>query len=334
MSVNAPLDRLTANTLRGLSMDAIQAANSGHPGMPLGMADAATVLFTRFIRYDPTAPHWFDRDRFVLSAGHGSMLLYAMLHLTGTGIAGGSHADQPIGLDDIKQFRQWGSRCAGHPEFGEAPGIETTTGPLGQGFCNGVGMAIAEANLRARFGADHVDHWTYAIVSDGDLMEGVCAEAASLAGHLGLGRLVYLWDDNGITIDGTTEVAFTEDVLARFAAYGWHVQRVDGHDMEAIATAVIAARASDKPSLIACKTVIGFGSPNKSGKSASHGAPLGVDEVKLTKTALGLDPEQSFVVPAEAVAYVRQRDAARTAERKAWDARVQRTSYGPSTPSA
>ena len=186
MSVNAPLDRLTANTLRGLSMDAIQAANSGHPGMPLGMADAATVLFTRFIRYDPTAPHWFDRDRFVLSAGHGSMLLYAMLHLTGTGIAGGSHADQPIGLDDIKQFRQWGSRCAGHPEFGEAPGIETTTGPLGQGFCNGVGMAIAEANLRARFGADHVDHWTYAIVSDGDLMEGVCAEAASLAGHLEL----------------------------------------------------------------------------------------------------------------------------------------------------
>lgn len=322
MSVNAPLDRLTANTLRGLSMDAIQAANSGHPGMPLGMADAATVLFTRFIRYDPTAPHWFDRDRFVLSAGHGSMLLYAMLHLTGTGIGGGSHADEPIGLDDIKQFRQWGSRCAGHPEFGEAPGIETTTGPLGQGFCNGVGMAIAEANLRARFGSEQVDHWTYAIVSDGDLMEGVCAEAASLAGHLGLSRLVYLWDDNGITIDGTTEVAFTEDVLARFAAYGWHVQRVDGHDMEAIATAVIAARASDKPSLIACKTVIGFGSPNKSGKSASHGAPLGVDEVKLTKTALGLDPEQSFVVPAEAVAYVRQRDSARTAERKAWEARV------------
>ena len=313
MTQPGAVDRLTANTIRGLAMDGVQAANSGHPGMPLGMADVAAVLWSRFLRYDPTDSAWFDRDRFVLSAGHGSMLLYAMLHLTGQGLT----------LDDLKSFRQWGSRCAGHPEFGEAPGIETTTGPLGAGFAMGVGMAIAEAHLRARFGEGVCNHWTYAIVSDGDLMEGVASEAASLAGHLGLGRLVYLYDDNGITIDGSTDIAFTEDVLRRFEAYGWHVQRVDGHDMAAIAAAISAARdATDRPSLISCKTVIGFGSPNKAGKSASHGAPLGVDEVKRTKEALGLDPEASFVVPDEVLTHLRGRDADRKVLREAWQARV------------
>lgn len=318
------IDHLTANTIRGLAVDGVQAANSGHPGMPLGMADVATVLWTRFLTYDPACPDWFDRDRFVLSAGHGSMLLYAILHLSGIGREGGGHAERPIRLEELKQFRQWGSRCAGHPEHGEAPGIETTTGPLGQGFCNAVGMALAEAHLRARFGADQVNHWTYAICSDGDLMEGISAEAASLAGHLGLGRCVFMWDDNGITIDGTTEVAFTEDVLARFVAYGWDVRRVDGHDIEAIEAAIHAARADEsKPSLIACKTTIGYGSPNKAGKSSSHGAPLGVDEVKLTKAALGLDPELTFNVPDAVLAHVRGKDAARTAERQAWQGRVQ-----------
>jgi len=307
------LDRLTANTIRGLAMDAVQAANSGHPGMPLGMADVATVLWTRFLRYDPSAPEWFDRDRFILSAGHGSTLLYAALYLTG----------QAFTIDDLRSFRQWGSKCAGHPEFGEAPGIETTTGPLGQGFANGVGMALAEAHLRARFGEGICNHWTYAICSDGDLMEGVAAEAGSLAGHLGLGRLIYLWDDNGITIDGSTDIAFTEDVLARFASYGWHVQRVDGHDQEAIAAAISAARdVTDRPSLISCKTVIGYGSPSKQGKSSSHGAPLGVDEVKRTKEALGLNPDASFVVPDEVLAHVRAKDADRRTLREAWDLRL------------
>ncbi len=320
----SPIDHLTANTIRGLAIDGVQAANSGHPGMPLGMADVATVIYTRFLRYDPTCPDWFDRDRFVLSAGHGSMLLYSVLHLTGIGRENGGHGERPIRMDELKQFRQWGSRCAGHPEHGEAPGIETTTGPLGQGFCNAVGMALAEAHLRARFGANQVDHWTYGICSDGDLMEGISGEAASLAGHWGLGRVILCWDDNGITIDGTTEVAFTEDVLARFEAYHWHVQRVNGHDQEAVAAAIDAARAvTDKPSLIACKTTIGFGSPNKAGKSSAHGAPLGVDEVKLTKTALGLDPEQSFVVPDSVYAHVRAKDAARKAERQSWQGRVQ-----------
>ena len=318
--MSAELDRLTANTIRGLAMDGVQAANSGHPGMPLGMADVATVLWTRFLRYDPSQPEWADRDRFVLSGGHGSMLLYAMLHLTG----------QSLTLDDLKSFRQWGSKCAGHPEFGEAPGIETTTGPLGQGFAMGVGMAVAEAHLRARFGAGLVNHWTYAMCGDGDLMEGVSAEAASLAGHLGLGRLIYLWDDNGITIDGGTDIAFTEDVLARFAAYGWHVQRVDGHDQEAVARAISAARdETERPSLIACKTVIGFGSPAKAGKSSAHGAPLGVEEVKRTKEALGLDPEASFAVPAAVLAHVRQRDADRRVLREAWEARVEHAADGP-----
>jgi transketolase len=308
------VDQRAANTIRGLAMDAVQAANSGHPGMPMGMADVATVLWSQFLRYDASEPTWADRDRFVLSAGHGSMLLYSALYLTG----------QAFTLDDLRQFRQWGSKTAGHPEHGEAPGIETTTGPLGQGFANGVGMAIAEQNLRARFGAELCDHWTYAIVSDGDLMEGVAAEAASLAGHLRLGRLVYLYDDNGITIDGSTSLAFTEDVQARFSAYGWHVQSVDGHDRGAIAAAIAAARADEsRPSLIACKTRIGFGSPGKEGKSSSHGAPLGVDEVKRSKERLGLDPEAHFAVPGDVVAFFRARDAERRAAREAWAQRVE-----------
>jgi transketolase len=304
---------LAANTVRGLAMDGVQAANSGHPGMPMGMADIATVLWTRFLRYDASDPAWPDRDRFVLSNGHGSMLLYAMLHLTGHGLT----------IDDLKNFRQWNSRTAGHPEYGYAPGIETTTGPLGQGIGNAVGMAIAEAHLRARFGEGLVNHRTWAFCGDGCLMEGVSAEAASLAGHLGLDRLTVLWDDNGITIDGSTGITFTEDVLARFASYGWHVQRVDGHDQDAVAAAISAARdVQDRPSLIACKTHIGFGSPNKQGKSSSHGAPLGPDEVKLAKSRLGLDPEAQFAVSADALAHFRARDADRRAIREAWEARL------------
>ncbi|MBM4392391.1 MAG: transketolase [Deltaproteobacteria bacterium] len=304
---------LAANTIRGLAIDAVQAANSGHPGMPLGMADVATVLWSRFINYDPADPSWPDRDRFVLSGGHGSMLLYAMLHLTG----------QSLTLDDLRNFRQWGSKTAGHPEFGEAPGIECTTGPLGQGIAMAVGMALAEAHLRARFGEGLVNHFTWAMCGDGDLMEGIASEAASLAGHLGLGRLVVVWDDNGITIDGSTSIAFSEDVPRKFEAMGWHVARVDGHDQAAIAAALAAARdVTDRPSLVCARTRIGFGSPNKEGKSAAHGAPLGVDEVKLTKARLGLDPEQSFAVPQAALDFFRARDAERGTLRAAWQRRV------------
>ena len=313
------VETLAANTLRGLAMDAIQKANSGHPGMPLGMADVATVLWSRFLAYDPTDANWSDRDRFVLSGGHGSTLLYGLLHLTGISLE----------IEDLKQFRQWGSRTAGHPERGEAPGIETTTGPLGQGVANAVGMAMGEAHLRAVYGPGLVSHRTWCLCGDGDLMEGISSEAASLAGHLGLDRLTVLWDDNGITIDGSTDIAFTEDVLARFAAFGWHVQRVDGHDKEAIAAAIAAARdVTDRPSLIACKTRIGYGSPNKEGTSASHGAPLGVDEVKLTKARLGLDPEQSFVVPAEVLAFFRERDGERRTLREAHARRVEKDPRG------
>lgn len=322
--------QLAANTIRGLAMDGVQAANSGHPGMPLGMADVATVLWTKFIKYDPADPQWFDRDRFVLSGGHGSMLLYAVLFLTGQGSADPQAPDslRALTLDDLRQFRQWGSRTAGHPEFGYAPGIETTTGPLGQGIANAVGMAIAEEQLRARFGESVVNHHTYVTCGDGDLMEGVAVEAASLAGHLGLGRLTLLWDDNGITIDGATTLTFTEDVLAKFAAMGWHVQRVDGHDQPAIENAIrTALDTTGKPSLIACKTKIGFGSPNKEGKSSSHGAPLGVDEVKLTKQRLGLNADESFAAPAEAITFFRAGDAARTAANAAWNERVQASAH-------
>jgi len=285
------MEDLCVHTIRTLSMDAVQKANSGHPGMPMGMADAAFVLFTRHLKFNPSNPHWFDRDRFILSAGHGSMLLYSLLHLTGYNIS----------IDDLKSFRQWGSITPGHPEVGHTPGVETTTGPLGQGFANGVGFAIAEAHLAAVFNTpEHkvVNHFTYAIVSDGDLMEGVSHEAASMAGHMKLGKLIYLYDDNKISIDGSTDLAFTEDVLKRFESYGWHVQRVDGHNREEVDRAIIEAKGvSDRPSLISCRTHIGFGSPNKQDSASSHGSPLGDEEIRKTKLNYGWDPDATFLVP-------------------------------------
>ncbi|MFN3233035.1 MAG: transketolase [Alphaproteobacteria bacterium] len=276
-----------ANAIRALSMDAVQRANSGHPGMPMGMADVATVLFTKYLKFESSDPDWSDRDRFVLSAGHGSMLLYSLLHLTG-------YPD--VSLDDIKNFRQLGSPCAGHPEYGEAGGIETTTGPLGQGVGNAVGMALAERLLNARFGDDVVDHRTYVIAGDGCLMEGISQEAITFAGHLKLSKLIMLFDDNQISIDGPTSLSTSEDQIGRFEAAGWHTQSVDGHDPEAIAAAIEAAQASDKPSMIACRTIIGFGSPNKQGTSSTHGAPLGDEEIALTREALGWAHEP-FVIP-------------------------------------
>ena len=286
------LDQLSINTIRLLAVDGVQRANSGHPGLPMGAAAMAYVLWTRFLRHNPNDPAWLNRDRFVLSAGHGSMLLYALLHLTGY--------DLPI--EELMNFRQWGSKTPGHPENFLTPGVETTTGPLGQGFANGVGMAVTERFLAARFnrpGFPIIDHYTYAIVSDGDLMEGVSHEAASLAGHLGLGKLIYLYDDNEISIDGSTDLAFTEDVEKRFEAYGWHVQHVeDGNDLAAVGAALEQAQAeTDRPSLIAVQTIIGFGSPNKEGTEHVHGSPLGEDEVRLTKRNLGWPEDQFFHVP-------------------------------------
>ena len=268
-----------ANAIRALTMDAVEAAKIGHPGMPLGMADAATALFAEHLKFDPLAPDWPDRDRFVLSAGHGSMLLYALLHLTGY---------PEITLDEIKQFRQWGSRTAGHPEYGHAAGIETTTGPLGQGLANAVGMALSEKLLQARFGKDLVDHYTYVIAGDGCLMEGISHEAISLAGHLKLGKLIVLWDDNHISIDGDTALAVDDDQLLRFQAAHWHVQRVDGQDPVAVSAAIAAAKAQDgQPSMIACRTTIGFGAPTKAGTAAAHGSPLGAAEIAGAKARLG-----------------------------------------------
>jgi transketolase len=304
------LHRLCVNTIKGLAMDGVQAANSGHPGMPMGMADAATVLWTRFLKHDPAHPTWPDRDRFVLSAGHGSMLLYSLLHLAGY--------DLP--LDELRNFRRLGSRTPGHPEHGHTPGVETTTGPLGQGFGNGVGMALAERFLRETFGADLVDHFVYGIVSDGDLMEGVSQEAASLAGHLGLGRIVYLYDSNRITIDGATTLAFTEDTGGRFRAYGWHVLEVDGHDAQALHDAIATARnETGRPSLVVCRTIIAHGS-RLEGSEKTHGAPLGAEEVRATKQRLGLDPDVTFGVPAQAAAAFRDHEGA--AQRQAWERRV------------
>ena len=311
------LDQLCVNTIRFLAVDAVEKARSGHPGMPMGAADMAYVLWTRFLKHNPANPRWPNRDRFVLSAGHGSMLLYSLLYLTGYGLT----------LDHLKQFRQWGSPTPGHPEYDPALGVETTTGPLGQGFANGVGMAIAERWLAAYFnrpGFPIVDHYTYAIVSDGDLMEGISHEAASLAGHLRLGKLIYLYDDNHISIDGPTDLTFTEDVAARFQAYGWHVQRVDGHDREAIAAALQAARAErERPSLILCRTHIGYGSPNKQDKAVAHGAPLGEEEVRLTKERLGWPANAHFLVPDQVLTHFRkalERGAAWEAE---WQALFQ-----------
>ncbi len=295
------LDQLCINTIRMLAVDAVQKANSGHPGMPMGTAPMAYLLWTCFLRINPANPKWPDRDRFVLSAGHGSMLLYSLLHLTGY--------DLP--LEELKNFRQWDSKTPGHPESYLAPGVETTTGPLGQGFANGVGMAIAERFLAAHFnrpGHTIVDHYTYGIVSDGDLMEGISHEAASLAGHLKLGKLIYLYDDNRISIEGSTDLAFTEDRAARFVAYGWHVQQLDdGNELEAIAGAIRRAREeAGRPSLIVIRTHIGYGSPNKQDTAAAHGEPLGVDEVKLTKENLGWPLEPTFIIPEEALARFRQ----------------------------
>jgi transketolase len=280
-------EKMMANAIRALTMDAVQAANSGHPGMPMGMADVATVLFNRFINIDPANASWADRDRFVLSAGHGSMLLYSIHHLLG-------YSD--MDMDQIRNFRQMGYRTAGHPEYGHAAGIETTTGPLGQGIATAVGMALAERMQNARFSDDLVNHFTYVISGDGCLMEGISHEAIDLAGHLGLGKLVVMWDDNSITIDGGTELSTSTNQAQRFDAAGWHTQAIDGHDPEAIAAAIKAARADGRPSLIACKTVIGFGSPNKQGTSGVHGAALGADEVALTRKELGWD-YPAFEIP-------------------------------------
>ena len=294
------LTNLAINTIRALSMDAVQKANSGHPGLPMGSAPMAYALWMRHLRHNPRNPDWANRDRFVLSAGHGSMLLYCLLHLTG----------YDLSLDEIKNFRQWGSKTAGHPEYGHAPGIETTTGPLGQGAATAVGMALAEAYLARYFNRDGhsvVDHHTFALVSDGDLMEGVCLEACALAGHWGLGKLIFLYDDNQVTLDGAARMTFSEDVPGRFEAMGWHVSRVpDGNDVDAVSAAIGAAKTqTDKPSLIAVRTIIGYGSPNKQGSSAAHGSPLGVDEVALAKQNLGWDASEDFYVPGEALEHFR-----------------------------
>tara|TARA_Y100001936_G_scaffold250639_1_gene303941 strand:- start:1172 stop:3148 length:1977 start_codon:yes stop_codon:yes gene_type:complete len=301
-----------ANAIRALSMDAVQAANSGHPGMPMGMADVATVLFTRFLKYDSSASDWPDRDRFVLSAGHGSMLLYSLLYLTG-------YPD--IDIEEIKNFRQLGSKTAGHPEFGHAAGIETTTGPLGQGISTAVGMALAERILAARFGDEVVNHFTYVIAGDGDLMEGISHEAASFAGHLGLSKLIVLYDDNGISIDGSTSLSWSDDVPSRFAAYGWDTCVVDGHDPAAVASAIEAAQREDKPSLIACRTTIAFGAPTKAGTSGSHGAPLGDEEISGTRDAIGW-PHGPFEMPEEIVSIWREAGSKGAADRQAWQTRV------------
>jgi transketolase len=304
-----------ANAVRALSMDAVESANSGHPGMPMGMADAATVLFTRFLTFDPAAPDWPDRDRFVLSAGHGSMLLYSLLHLTGYG---------DMTLDELKRFRQLGARTAGHPEYGHAAGIEMTTGPLGQGVATAVGMALAERLHNARFGDALVDHFTYVLAGDGCLMEGISHEAIDLAGHLKLSKLVVLFDDNGISIDGATALATSTDQLARFAAAGWDVEQVDGHDPDAVARAIDRARESGRPSLIACRTVIGYGAPGKQGSGATHGAPLGGDEVAAAREALGW-PHAPFEVPEPIRAAWRAAGARGHAARRAWEGRLAET---------
>lgn len=308
------LDTLCINTIRMLSADAVEKARSGHPGMPMGAAPMAYLLWTRFMRYNPEDPAWADRDRFVLSAGHGSMLLYSLLHLTGYDLT----------LGDLKQFRQWESRTPGHPEYGQTPGVETTTGPLGQGFANAVGMAMAERYLASHFnrpGFDIVDHHTYAIVSDGDLMEGVSHEAASLAGHLGLGKLVFLYDDNHISIEGSTDITFTENRAARFRAYGWHVQEVtDGNDLDALEEALRAARSETaRPSLIAVRTHIGFGSPGKQDTPGAHGEPLGAEELARTKACLGWPAEPPFHVPEEALKHFREAGRQAASAQEAWE---------------
>jgi transketolase len=301
-----------ANAIRFLAIDAVERAGSGHPGMPMGMADVATVLFGSFLKFDAADPAWPDRDRFVLSAGHGSMLLYALLHVTGY---------EAITLDELRRFRQWGSKTPGHPEYGHTPGVETTTGPLGQGIATAVGMALAERLLNARWGDGLVDHFTYVIAGDGCLMEGLSQEAVSLAGHLGLGRLIVLFDDNEISIDGSTALSCGDDQLARFAASGWSVRRVDGHDPVAVAAAIEAERRTGRPSLIACRTVIGYGAPGRQGTAQAHGAPLGAEQVAAARQALGWQHLPFDVPPAilEAWRHIGTRGAK---ERDAWTSRL------------
>jgi transketolase len=312
MQKQSVTDADMANAIRALSMDAVQKANSGHPGMPMGAADVATVLFTRHLKFDASEPNWPDRDRFVLSAGHGSMLLYSLLYLTGY---------PGMDIEQIKNFRQLGSMTAGHPEYGHAPGIEVTTGPLGQGIATAVGMAIAERMLAARHGDGLVDHYTYALAGDGCLMEGISHEAISLAGHLRLGKLIVLFDDNGITIDGKTDLSVNDDQLERFQASGWDVARVDGHDPEAIDTAIAAAKRSGTPSLIACKTVIGFGAPTKAGSEKTHGSPLGDEEIAGAREKLGW-PYPPFVVPDEILNAWRAIGAQGSKARRDWEGRL------------
>jgi transketolase len=302
-----------ANAIRALAMDAVERAKSGHPGMPMGMADVATVLFTRFLKFDAAAPDWPDRDRFVLSAGHGSMLLYALLHLTGY---------PGVTMDELRNFRQLGSMTAGHPEYGHIPGVETTTGPLGQGLANAVGMALAERLLAARLGDRIVDHYTYVIIGDGCLMEGVSHEAISLAGHLRLNKLIVLFDDNRISIDGPTELAVSDNQVERFEASGWAAMRADGHDPEAIAATIERARRSAKPTLIACRTVIGYGAPTKAGKASTHGSPLGAEEIAGARDKLGW-MHAPFEVPAPVLAAWRVCGARGGSVRKAWAERWQ-----------
>ena len=301
-----------ANAIRALAMDAVETANSGHPGMPMGMADAATILFTKHLKFDPKRPHWPDRDRFVLSAGHGSMLIYALLHLTGY--------ERPT-IEDIKQFRQLGSPCAGHPENFELEGVETTTGPLGQGLATAVGMAIAERHLNAGYGDSLVDHRTWVIAGDGCLMEGISHEAIGLAGHLKLGRLNVLWDDNRISIDGPTSLSTSEDTAKRFDAAGWHVVACDGHDFASVDAALTAAAADPRPSLIACRTTIGFGAPTKAGTSGSHGSPLGAAEIAGARAALGWT-SPPFIIPADIAAAWAEAGQRGVADRTAWEARL------------
>ena len=312
---NQKLEELCINTIRCLAIDMVQQANSGHPGAPMGMAPMTYVLWTRFLKHSPTDPDWPDRDRFVLSAGHASALLYSMLHLTGYNLS----------LHELKRFRQWGSKTPGHPEHGIAPGIEATTGPLGQGFANGVGMAITERWLAERYnrpGHKIIDHYTYAIASDGDIEEGVSAEAASLAGTLGLSKLIYLYDDNGISIEGDTDITFRENVARRFQAYGWQViGPIDGLNTDSIDEAIKKARADKKrPSLIICTTMIGYGSPNKAGKASAHGEPLGQEEASLSKKQLGWPYQETFTVPAEVRAYFAQAKQKGIQQQKEWAA--------------
>ena len=305
--------RTLANAIRALAMDAVEQAKSGHPGMPMGMADVATVLAQEFLKFDASAPEWPDRDRLVLSAGHGSMLLYALLYLTGY---------SGMDIDQLRAFRQIGSRTAGHPEYGHAPGIETTTGPLGQGLANAVGMALAERMMAARYGDDLVDHYTYVIAGDGCLMEGISHEAISLAGHLRLGKLIVLFDDNAISIDGPTSLTTSDDQIARFTASGWHTDSCDGHDPTSIREAIARARETDAPSLVACRTIIGFGAPNKQGTAATHGAPLGADEIAAARETLGW-PYPPFEIPGPVLDTWRAAGRRGAGEHAAWQSRLE-----------